>query len=80
MFMPAGAAAAAIGRAGCITTFAWKIPEKQYGAGKVIIWDKGVWIPLQDPRKAVLCRRGPRDKNGRLKFLSSSHFIFPASG
>ena len=25
------------------------IPEQQYGAGKVIIWDKGTWHPLNDP-------------------------------
>lgn len=27
------------------------IPEKQYGAGPVMIWDKGEWIPEGDPRK-----------------------------
>ena len=40
--------------------FEGRIPAGQYGAGKVIIWDKGTWIPLQDPRK------GYRD--GKLKF------------
>ncbi|NTW70977.1 MAG: DNA ligase D [Eubacteriaceae bacterium] len=25
------------------------IPPKQYGAGKVIIWDKGTWEPMGDP-------------------------------
>ena len=29
------------------------IPEGQYGAGKVIVWDKGVWIPDGDPRKGL---------------------------
>ncbi len=24
------------------------IPESEYGAGPVIVWDKGVWIPLED--------------------------------
>ena len=24
------------------------IPEGEYGAGPVIVWDKGVWIPLED--------------------------------
>ncbi|MBM3577157.1 MAG: DNA ligase D [Alphaproteobacteria bacterium] len=27
------------------------IPEGQYGAGEVIVWDKGVWIPDGDPHK-----------------------------
>jgi bifunctional non-homologous end joining protein LigD len=40
--------------------FEGQIPAGQYGAGKVIIWDKGHWIPLEDPHK------GYRD--GKLKF------------
>ncbi|MFO1125395.1 MAG: DNA ligase D [Methylocystis sp.] len=27
------------------------IPQGQYGAGDVIVWDKGVWIPDGDPHK-----------------------------
>lgn len=46
-------------------SFEGQIPEKQYGAGKVIIWDKGTWIPLGDPRK------GYRD--GNLKFELRGH-------
>ncbi|MDN5836826.1 MAG: ATP-dependent DNA ligase, partial [Nitrosospira sp.] len=41
-------------------SFEGRIPAGQYGAGKVIIWDKGTWIPLEDPHK------GYRD--GKLKF------------
>jgi bifunctional non-homologous end joining protein LigD len=46
-------------------TFEGQIPEKQYGAGKVIIWDKGTWIPIGDPRQ------GYRD--GNLKFELRGH-------
>ncbi|HEV8509549.1 MAG TPA: DNA ligase D [Gemmatimonadales bacterium] len=29
------------------------IPEGNYGAGTVIVWDRGVWIPLEDPREGM---------------------------
>ncbi|MGJ0395248.1 MAG: DNA ligase D [Methylocystis sp.] len=29
------------------------IPEGQYGAGEVIVWDKGVWTPDGDPHKGL---------------------------
>ncbi|MYZ43534.1 DNA ligase D [Schauerella aestuarii] len=29
--------------------FEGEIPKGQYGAGRVIIWDEGVWVPLEDP-------------------------------
>jgi len=45
--------------------FEGTIPVGNYGAGKVIIWDKGVWIPLEDPHK------GYRD--GKLKFELHGH-------
>jgi bifunctional non-homologous end joining protein LigD len=45
--------------------FEGTIPPKQYGAGKVIIWDKGVWIPLEDPRKGY--------REGKLKFELRGH-------
>ncbi|HEY9271480.1 DNA ligase D [Achromobacter sp.] len=40
--------------------FEGTIPEGQYGAGKVIIWDEGRWTPIGDPRKGY--------KAGHLKF------------
>ncbi len=30
--------------------FEGNIPERQYGAGAVIVWDRGKWIPEGDPR------------------------------
>ncbi|GJJ01422.1 multifunctional non-homologous end joining protein LigD [Duganella rhizosphaerae] len=45
--------------------FEGTIPPKQYGAGKVIIWDRGVWRPLGDPRKALA--------EGNLKFELAGH-------
>ncbi|MBV7495442.1 DNA ligase D [Pseudomonas sp. PDM24] len=41
-------------------TFEGTIPEGHYGAGDVIVWDRGVWIPQDDPAKAYT--------KGRLKF------------
>lgn len=46
-------------------TFEGEIPPKQYGAGKVIIWDKGIWVPLVDPQQGY--------KNGNLKFELHGH-------
>jgi bifunctional non-homologous end joining protein LigD len=45
--------------------FEGTIPSKQYGAGKVIIWDKGVWIPLEDPHQGM--------RDGKLKFELRGH-------
>ena len=36
------------------------IPAKQYGAGAVMIWDRGTWTPKSDPEKGYA--------SGRLKF------------
>ena len=41
-------------------TFEGSIPEGHYGAGDVIVWDRGIWIPLEDPQKAYA--------KGKLKF------------
>src|SRR5258706_691954 len=35
------------------------IPEKQYGAGEVLLWDKGAWIP-EDPAPPAAMRKGRR--------------------
>ena len=36
------------------------IPPKQYGAGTVMLWDHGIWIPKEDPVAGY--------RNGKLKF------------
>ena len=36
------------------------IPPKQYGAGTVIVWDRGTWTPKEDPREGY--------RKGKLKF------------
>lgn len=36
------------------------IPAKQYGAGTVMLWDRGIWIPKEDPAAGY--------KQGKLKF------------
>jgi bifunctional non-homologous end joining protein LigD len=45
--------------------FEGTIPPGNYGAGKVIIWDKGTWIPLEDPHKGF--------RDGKLKFELRGH-------
>ena len=47
------------------SSFEGTIPEKQYGAGKVIIWDKGTWTPLVDARAGY--------EAGNLKFELHGH-------
>jgi bifunctional non-homologous end joining protein LigD len=36
------------------------IPEGNYGAGAVIVWDRGLWVPLEDPIEGL--------KKGKLLF------------
>ncbi|MDU8361489.1 DNA ligase D [Pseudomonas syringae group sp. J309-1] len=41
-------------------SFEGSIPEGQYGAGDVIVWDRGIWQPHGDPQQTY--------KDGKLKF------------
>ncbi|MEP6609231.1 MAG: DNA ligase D [Burkholderiaceae bacterium] len=41
-------------------TFEGVIPKGQYGAGTVIVWDRGIWIPTDDPHEGY--------RQGKLKF------------
>jgi bifunctional non-homologous end joining protein LigD len=34
-------------------TFEGEIPEPEYGAGTVVIWDRGYWQPLGDPERGL---------------------------
>ena len=45
--------------------FEGEIPKGNYGAGKVIIWDKGTWHPIGDPEAGL--------KAGNLKFEMRGH-------
>src|SRR5262249_38667161 len=42
-------------------SFEGTIPKGQYGGGTVMLWDRGAWEPIGDPRKGY--------KDGRLKFI-----------
>src|SRR4029079_10380105 len=41
-------------------SFEGTIPKGQYGAGTVIVWDRGTWAPVGDPREGY--------RKGKLKF------------
>jgi bifunctional non-homologous end joining protein LigD len=45
--------------------FEGTIPAGNYGAGEVIVWDKGTWVPLEDPQRGL--------REGKLKFELRGH-------
>lgn len=48
-------------------SFEGEIPKGEYGAGRVEIWDGGVWEPLEDPRKGM--------SKGHLRFRLRGHVL-----
>lgn len=46
-------------------TFEGTIAKGQYGAGKVIVWDRGTWTPASDPRQGLA--------DGKLVFTLEGH-------
>jgi bifunctional non-homologous end joining protein LigD len=49
-------------------SFEGTIPQKQYGAGTVIVWDHGTWEPTVDPLQGL--------KDGKLVFALHGHKLF----
>ena len=45
--------------------FEGSIPKGQYGAGQVIVWDRGTWVPSNDPRQGLAA--------GKLLFTLHGH-------
>ncbi len=45
--------------------FEGRIPAKQYGAGDVIVWDRGHWLPMGDPHAGLA--------QGKLGFVLQGH-------
>jgi len=41
------------------------IPEGEYGAGAMIVWDRGTWVPIEDPHAGL--------KKGKLLFELRGH-------
>ncbi len=46
-------------------TFEGEIPPGEYGAGKVMVWDRGYWLPVGDPTDGY--------RKGKLKFEILGH-------
>lgn len=46
-------------------SFEGQIPPKQYGAGRVVLWDRGYWVPEGDPEEGY--------RTGKLKFQILGH-------
>ncbi|BAL95982.1 DNA ligase D [Rubrivivax gelatinosus] len=44
--------------------FEGRIPAGHYGAGQVIVWDRGSWTPLAEPRAALAAGKLPFELDG----------------
>ena len=50
--------------------FEGMIPEGNYGAGGVIVWDRGEWVPLEDPKAGL--EKGGHDLGKVLEMVMAS--------
>ena len=46
------------------------IPEGEYGAGAMIVWDRGTWVPIEDPHEGL--------EKGKLLFELRGHKLMGA--
>lgn len=46
------------------------IPDGEYGAGAMVVWDRGVWVPLEDPHEGL--------EKGKLLFELRGHKLHGA--
>ena len=53
--------------------FEGTIPEKQYGAGDVVLWDRGVWIPEDEDPAAAQRELGVRGEARRVPDAVPDH-------
>src|SRR2546427_3614422 len=51
------------------------IPKGEYGAGKVIIWDRGTWEPMGDPRDGLAKGKIMRSEEHTSELQSQSNLV-----
>lgn len=49
-------------------SFEGEIPRGEYGGGSVIVWDRGMWVPVGDPRKGLADGKILFDMHGQKLF------------
>lgn len=59
--------------------FEGKIPEGQYGAGTVKIWDKGTWVPIKKEKDKIIAEIKGKKLKGQytlIKFKKEKQWLF----